>query len=272
MKVEYYGEFTYDLTSVAPYTYWLHKQGKLTETAGPPGSGPIYYFSPRHEIKGGRSITSPKKNIYPDIVTYPEIYRSDINRSKWIPPPYKKRFKNKKFVYKKPLFIINNKYRDEWSRGPVNFFDIKFLQTVFDILLPDYQVMYIRARGTERGYSSDGADFPPFNDYELIYNNYPKVMTMEDILQKYRNEKAPLSDYNLFQFMLHANCDKFLSISGGNSVLSSYFGGTNIVYEKMGNLELCHQGYFKRFAGTDIHFYRTYPKVIQCLRSILSRK
>lgn len=269
MIIKFFGEFSYDLISVAPYAYWLFSQGQLEKTYGPPGSKPIYFFSPRHLEGGGRSITSPNTDRYPDIKTYPEIYESDIDRSKWIPPPYKKEFKNEKFVYPKPIFIINNKYRNEWGRGPVNFFDLNFLETALDLLVDKYQVIYIRPRGTERGYSSDGAEFLPINDYELIYDNYPEVITIEQLLQRYRDENNLTEDFNLFQFMVHANSEKFLSVAGGNSVLSSYFGGINIVYEKMGNLERMSKGYSKHFAGTDIHFHRTYPQVIRCLKSII---
>ena len=37
-------------------------------------------------------------------------------------------------------------------------------------------------------------------------------------------------DYNTTQMKVMANCDYFISVCGGNSILSSYFGGTMISY------------------------------------------
>ena len=34
--------------------------------------------------------------------------------------------------------------------------------------------------------------------------------------------------------MLYANCDKFISYVGGGGILSSYFGGTNIMWTSRG--------------------------------------
>ena len=35
-------------------------------------------------------------------------------------------------------------------------------------------------------------------------------------------------DYNRLQLMLHANRHHFVSVQGGNSVIASYFAGTNV--------------------------------------------
>ena len=43
-----------------------------------------------------------------------------------------------------------------------------------------------------------------------------------------------LLTYNEFQCMLYANCDKFISYVGGGGILSSYFGGTNIMWTSRG--------------------------------------
>ena len=37
-------------------------------------------------------------------------------------------------------------------------------------------------------------------------------------------------DYNTTQMKVMANCDYFISVCGGNSILSSYFGGTMMSY------------------------------------------
>ena len=34
--------------------------------------------------------------------------------------------------------------------------------------------------------------------------------------------------------MLYANCDKFISYVGGGGIISSYFGGTNIMWTSRG--------------------------------------
>ncbi len=41
-------------------------------------------------------------------------------------------------------------------------------------------------------------------------------------------------NYNELQLMLHANCEHYISVLGGNAVLASYFSGTNVIFALVG--------------------------------------
>eukprot|EP01042_Synura_sphagnicola_P009674 gene9674-biopygen10059 len=87
----------------------------------------------------------------------------------------------------------------------------------------------------------------PLNDETLLkeYN----ISTLDDFAAQY-----PQYAFNELQFMLHANSERFISVQGGNSVIASYFGGTNIVYCREGQ-ELTGHEYerlYPRFSGARI--------------------
>jgi len=54
--------------------------------------------------------------------------------------------------------------------------------------------------------------------------------------------------------LIHSNCESFISVQGGNSVLASFFGGANIIYAKKGNELICgaYEGQYKRFSNCNV--------------------
>ena len=59
--------------------------------------------------------------------------------------------------------------------------------------------------------------------------------------------------------MLHANSAHFISVQGGNSVIASYFGGTNIIFCKRGT-ELVRSEYrllYPKFSNAKIIYLST---------------
>ena len=66
------------------------------------------------------------------------------------------------------------------------------------------------------------------NDYQLT-EYFENVILFDELLEK----NSDLS-YNELQCMLYANCEKFISYAGGAGILSSYFGGTNILWTSRG--------------------------------------
>ena len=42
--IDIHPEFAHELVCVIPYTYWLHKQGKLKKVITSKGMKPFYYF------------------------------------------------------------------------------------------------------------------------------------------------------------------------------------------------------------------------------------
>lgn len=209
-----YSELTWLLMRHIPAIYKHYLDGELLSTYAWTGSAPFFYFSPKHEEVEARVDYSESSSIY---------------SKKWklqgVPPPYKEHFKNDVFVYDKPIVIVNNKYISEWNREPLNFINLDQLRMIFDMLKDKYQIIYIRALTNERGYWNDNQPAYDFRDYDMIDDEYPDVVLMSDLV-----EDHPELRYNDVQMMIHANADKFISIAGGNAVLSSYFGGENIIY------------------------------------------
>ena len=75
-------------------------------------------------------------------------------------------------------------------------------------------------------------------------------MLFDDI---FKNSKY---SYNETQLRVMANCDKFITVCGGNSILSSMFGGTVISYVHKGK-ELRpnyfgEQSYFRKLSGANV--------------------
>lgn len=200
--------------SHVPRAYQAHLNKTLSGTESWVGSAPFFFFSENH-VERRASVT------YTDSA---RIYDSDW-KIPGICPDFKLHYKNDRFVFDKPTVIINNKYISEWNRSPINFISLDSLSEIFNILIDDYTIIYIRANTQERGYWNDNQPAYQFDDYLMIEAEYPDVVCMNTLL-----EYNPDLTYNQLQLMLHANCNKFISIAGGNAVISSYFGGVNIVY------------------------------------------
>lgn len=214
MVIRSFSELTWVLMVHAPRAYEAQWNGKLVKSECWVGSSPFFYFSPNHvEVNSG--------------VTYLDsahVYEPDW-KVPGIPPPYKTHYTNTRFRFDKPIVIVNNKYIEEWKRDPINFISIDDLRAIFTLLCDAYTVVYIRAKTNERGYWDDNQPSHEFGDYDMIANEFPQVVCMNQLLMD-----NPDLSYNKLQLMLHANSNKFISIAGGNAVISSYFGGEHIIY------------------------------------------
>lgn len=51
--------------------------------------------------------------------------------------------------------------------------------------------------------------------------------------------------------LVHAECDKLISVQGGSSILASYFAGINIIYAKAG----------REVENPDKEYFYTYPRL-----------
>jgi RimJ/RimL family protein N-acetyltransferase len=159
------------------------------------------------------------------------------------------------------LYIINNKYTEEWRQHPSehgNYLSLDTLKLLFEKLQDDYQVVYIRPQHSERGFSPDGHGLPPFKDHEMIRDQYPKVLTIQDLLENNKD-----LDFNTIQLMVHSNSEKFISVVGGNGLFSSYFGGTNIIYGKTTRLGPAIQGWWKDLSGCKISYVKSWKDLLR---------
>ena len=262
METAYFGELGYELQLYIPYIYHLHKLGALTKTVGPSGSGAYNYFSPNH------TELSPKRHNCLGTYVHHSPHRFPFDYQHWQPPPYKKHYKNDVLVFDKPLLIIHNKYAREWEELPVNYIDIPTLLELAKMLKPHYTVVYIRPVSHARGYSEDHSDVFDFDDHASLTKAHPEVLLFQDVLKQH-----PEYDYNKLQLMLHANCDHFVSVLGGNAVIASYFSGTNVVYAVKGHETQHTQEYgelYRRFAAdpeqSTVHRVKAYSELLDYVR------
>ena len=82
-------------------------------------------------------------------------------------------------------------------------------------------------------------------------NYMEDVWLFDDVVKKYSQYT-----YNEIQLKVMANTDKFISVCGGNGILSSMFGGTSILYVTQGR-ELrpnyfSDESYWKKLSGADV--------------------
>ncbi len=240
-NVQFYGEFGYELIAVIPYAYWLFKRNKLIFTRGVKDTKCLYYFSKNHS-------ELDKKRLCLNVKSFPigHIHKKKINKKMWEPPPYKKIYKNNRFVWDNPICVIGNKYTVEWSGPPVNYISLEILKELFKILQKKYQIIYNRP--TSIDIAEDQQRDHNFQDFAILKEQFPYVITMQNL-----NKNNKDLSYNQIQMMIYANCNRFISVQGGNCVFTSYFGGKNIILAMRG-AELKYNSYnwYHKLSGSKI--------------------
>jgi hypothetical protein len=251
-------EFGYELQLVIPYAYYLFQHNLLNRTTSCLNTKELYYFSNSHsEAYKTRRYNEPN-------VPNKTPHLKELNYEKYTPPPYKNIYKNDYFVYEKPLLIIHNKYNEEWSGPPVNFIDKPILSEIFRLYSDKYTIIYLRPRP-----SHIVTDDSPTHDLKespilKLYNIIDGIELYERTKQQYK-----IRNFNHFQLLIHANCDNFISVQGGNCVLASYFGGTNIIYAKCGG-ELTHDsynGHYGKYSGCNVLHTDNYPDLMKLIKN-----
>jgi len=243
-------EFGVELALTIPYAYHLHLKGELDTVITSKGMKPFYYFCDDvREDFSMRTIDNAAAglNTLPNNCIHgvnPLEEPAVLNYDEWTPPPYKDYYKNDEFVFdNKPIVFITNKYNLEHGEEPFGFFDIKCLYDIFSYLTSKgYVVIYKRATNKEvditidqnemgslqQGYHDILADIDGIgviSDRQLP-NYMDDVWLFDDIQTQY--------SYNETQLRVMANSDYFITVCGGNSILSSLFGTTVISYVHKG--------------------------------------
>lgn len=263
MKLQVNPEFGIELTLVIPYAYWLHKRGELEEVITSKGMSPYYYFCNNvKELFNYRTIDNkaampniPNQWIHHNSFVVAGKHYEDmtpeeqfevngvLDYSKWTPPPYKEYYKNNEFIFEKPTVFISNKYNMEHGHDPKGFFNIQCLYEMFDYL-KNYTVIYKRATNKEKEFAIDQNEYNSLlTGFHDIKSNVEGVGIITDFqLTKYFKNVVLLDDivksspysYNETQLRIMANCDRFISVCGGNAILSSLFKGTLLNYVHTG--------------------------------------
>lgn len=216
--VQEFNEFTWDMVRSLPLCYYYHFHKIDYQLEHKPNLSSLYYF-----VKNKKEVN--KFNIRNPSDTYSKEGPA-FTKGNWLPPPIKKDFQGV-LNFKKPTLIVNNKYTKEWREPPKNFLNIQMLDYIFSQYKNKYQILYIRPLNKKtKDYYVDQNEILKFDDYELIKDNHPQVITVYDIL----DSRTDLN-FNTAQFAMHATSNKHVSVSGGNACLASYFGGDLIIYD-----------------------------------------
>jgi hypothetical protein len=254
-------EFGYEMACSMPYAYWLHKQNKLEKVITCKDMAPFYYFcnnveeshtkrSVNNQINGVQNL--PNKWIHhnaeaifgKDYSKLTEEQKIEANGvldySQWISPPLKEFYKKQsKDEYKldKDTIVISNKISMDHGQEPHAYFDIPTLYEIFNYLTEKgYAIIYKRPKMSE--FTIDENEMLTKSNQYTISANVEGIGVIDDHnLTKYYDDVYILDDlisneesYNVGQLRWFSNVDKFITISGGNSIFCSYFGGTQITY------------------------------------------
>lgn len=284
MVVKTNPEFGIELALTIPYAYYLHTKGKLEKVITSKGMKPFYYFC--NDVKEEftyRTIDNvaaglnnlPNQWIHHNSLKvfgkdYSELTREKqieanavLDYSKWICPPYAEYYKNSDFVFKNPIIFITNKYNIEHGEIPFGYFDIECLYNIFSYLTEEgYSVIYKRATNKEGFAIDQNEQNTLISNLEGIKANVEGVGVINDHqLTKYFENVYLLDDlitdnYNLDQLKIMANSSGFISVCGGNSILSSCFGKPVISYIHKGKeLRPNYYGknsYFRKLSNANI--------------------
>ena len=227
-------EFGYELLAVIPYAYYLHTQGELKQTISGKDTQNLYYFSPRHIINPARRTYNNMK--YLDVPNK-NIHNPNFDFSQWTLPPYRGEFYQQRIEFKKPTLIISNKYNVEWGEPPINYIDLHTLERLFYLLNDKYQIVYNHMT-SPMGFD-DTVDSLDMGEMDMV-NNFAGVLTMQKLMEQHK------TDYNTLQLRIYAACSRFISVQGGSSIFSSFYGGKNLIFARKG-FELANGTYKKTY-------------------------
>lgn len=260
-------EFGVELALTVPYAYHLHKQGKLEGVITSKGMSPYYYFC--NNVKEEFTFRTID-NAAAGLNTLPNNWIHGINSleqpgvldyNEWEVPPYADHFANDEFKFDRPTIFLTNKYNLEHGEVPYGFFDIESLYKIFTLLdEKGYNVVYKRASNKEKEFTIDQNEANSLSSgYHDIKANVEGVGIVTDYkFTEFFNNVFLIDSlveqssygYNETQLKVMANCSGFITVCGGNSILSSMFGKPTISYVHKGK-EL-RPNYF----GPDTYFQK----------------
>jgi hypothetical protein len=255
-------EFGVELVLTTPYAY--HNRDKVETIITSKGMKPFYYWCDdvREEFDN-RTIDNKQAGLdeLPNNWIHgvnPLEEPAVLDYSEWEVPPYREHYKTIDNLPIEPRkrVMISNKYNVEHGHEPFGFFDIQCLYDMFTYITScGYEVIYKRPINKEFPMDQNeinsvrqGLDIRA--DVEGIGNisdrDLPKYMEgvtlFDDLIQD--------EDYNTTQMKVMANCDYFISVCGGNTVLSCLWDRPVITYVTQGK-EL-RDNYF----GKDSYFQK----------------
>jgi hypothetical protein len=133
--------------------------------------------------------------------------------------------------------------------------NIETLAKIFDKKKDQFQLVYNRPRSKKIVVDAEQRELT-FDDHNFIKNNYPEVILLDEYDSNY--------SFNLLQWKFFANCEVFISVQGGTSIISSYFGGKNHIYAVKGGEINCgaFDNWYHELSGCKISVYQNYEDLI----------
>lgn len=252
-------EFGYEMIQCVPHAYYRHLQGENVVVLTSKNMEEFYYFL--HPSQVYTKYQSREFN-YPDGTELNDIHWDNFDPKQWVGPNYSEYYKDydldllgflyHKHLFDKPLMFISNKYTQEWLNPPVNFLNLELLDKLFSRFKDTYTIFYNRPR-PESVPQDRAQEHYPFGDWNLIKDKHPEVIDLNNFKR---------DNYNKLQIVLASKTKKFISVQGGTSILSSMFGGENIVFARKGEeLKRSSFSWYNRFAGTKVTNFNDYNKL-----------
>ena len=294
-------EFGCELACTLPYAYYLHKQNRLGTVSTVVGMSPFYFFTNNvKEIYKNRSVDNlmslkdvPNKWIHHNALAitgkdYSELTHEEqlkvngvLDYREWISPPIKSHYSiNNEIELNKKFIVICNRFNIEHGKFPLGYFDIPLLQDIFSYLKSKgYVVVYKRPDNKEfpldlneqMGIDQDiikKCGIKAVDDNDNIIDDkqlcklYNDVHLFEDLHAKY-----PHLSYNEFQLKLFSKSSGFISMGGGNTILSCYFEVPVISYittsKELRDNYFNENSYYRKLSNCEVYPIRDPEKEIE---------
>lgn len=286
-----FAELGRHLLVYTPYLYHIsHSQPIITTSVQ--DSYPFYFFSPNHcEIDRPRnpfedlklSIPWPTSmddldtiNRYVTRESFPRTNRSIVPffgyYCGWSIFPFSRDTHHKDNQY---IVILNKRYQYKWWETHANYLSIDVLQSLLDILLPYYHVVYYRPIDMilQNDDNSNQGDFEDFNHLECYARSLSaKLSTPHQLyllpkmimdLKTMSSKKAPADEgvplksaISMNELVLSTLADAagYVSVQGGAQILSSLFGPSKraVMLHKLGFEAIYEVDYFDLISGTAV--------------------
>jgi hypothetical protein len=219
--IEYRGEYGAEIIGFVPFVNWLNTHGHLgsIRILTYRGMRPYYFFLDDSQIE---FKDKQRKWCPPPLRKWPANETgSDLHQSKYhLPPDYRTRYRNTIANFPKPVLFVQNKFGVEWSDGPINYFPLTFLRSVFTRLKDRFTIIYSRPRNVldPQQYSHD-------HNRVCDYPDFPLAAGFEEVILFEALEKPGLT-YNDLKLAVLAKSYLFLAVQGGGTHLISYFGNS----------------------------------------------
>jgi hypothetical protein len=254
-------EFGYELLSAVPHAYMSYLNNQLEGTESGLDTSCLYYFSPKHkEVAGVRGFVNIQKAREGGL-PYTFIHKKE--RPTLAFPPYKSQYANSEYKWVKPTLVIANRYTVEWGQEPINYFSEEILEWLFQNLKNDYEIVYIAADIPKEFQDADQKHFS-LNDIEIAKKHNVKIF-----------QEIKGVSWNESLLKVFANCENYITMNGGYSILASLFGGQNVIYSKEDfrprTKELEHGSFWRWYpnhSNQQVVFAGDYEKLKQSVKAL----